>query len=60
MTFENIVLKGEIAQNEQFHLLVQYFQLFININLSVFQIFEIVCLMIVKQTTFEKSCEVMG
>ena len=33
MTFENIAVKGEIAQNKQFHLLLQYFQLFININL---------------------------
>ena len=35
-TFENIAIEGEIAQNEQFHLLFQYFQLFINIILSFF------------------------
>ena len=36
MTFENIAIKGEFSQNDQFHLSLQYFQLFININLSVF------------------------
>ena len=39
-------------ENEQFHLLLQFFKLFINVNISVFWIVEIVCLMIVKQTTF--------
>ena len=34
-TFENIAIKGEIARNEQFHLLLQYFQLFINIIYSI-------------------------
>ena len=36
LSFKNIAIKGKIAQNEQFHLLSQYFQLFMNINLSVF------------------------
>ena len=54
ISFKNISIKGDIAQNEQFHILLQYFQLFININLSVFEIFEIGPLMIVK------SCELMG
>ena len=37
-TFENIVTKGEIAQDEQFHLLPQCFQLLSVIILSFIEI----------------------
>ena len=60
MTFENIEIKGEIAQNEQFHLLLQYFQLFLNINFQFSRLLKSDRLLIEKQMTFEKSCEVMG
>ena len=39
--FENIVTKGEIAQNEQFHLLSQCFKLVLIILLSFLDIFQI-------------------
>ena len=41
MTFENIVTKEEIYQNEQFLLLPQCFQLFLIINLSFMEIFHV-------------------
>ena len=40
-TFENIVTKGEIAQNEQFLLLPQCFQLFSVIILTILENFHI-------------------
>ena len=39
MTIENIVEKGEIAHDEQFLLLRQYFQLFSTNKLSLTEIF---------------------
>ena len=38
-TFENIVAKGEMAHDEQFHLLSQSFQLYLIIKLSFMEIF---------------------
>ena len=39
-TFENIVAKGEITHDEQFHLWPQCFQLYLTINLSLMEIFQ--------------------
>ena len=47
-TFENSVAKGEIAHNEQFHLLPQYFQLDSANNLIIKDIFYICVYMISK------------
>ena len=39
MTFEKIVTKGEIAHNEQFHLLPEYFQCYLIVKPSLMEIF---------------------
>ena len=41
MTFENIEAKGEIAHDEQFLLWPQCFQLYLTIELSFMEIFQV-------------------
>ena len=53
MTFENIVAKGEIAHDEQFHLLQRYFQLTLEFILTVIDYFHIFVQIISKMSAAE-------
>ena len=47
---ENIVAKGEIAHDEQFHLWPQCFQLYLTIKLSFMEIFQVFVTMYTKSS----------
>ena len=49
-TFENIVAKGEIAHDEQFHLSPQCFQLYLTIKLSFMEIIQVFVTMLLKSS----------
>ena len=55
-TIENIVAKGEIAQNEQFLLLHQCFQTFLRINISLMEILSRFCIKVFKSILLQNVC----